>query len=134
MISLVFAIKKQIFAYSTLILFKETFWVKINFVSFESLPIKWWRNHYRLIDEYIYKYDLQTTYLYCEVIHFQMNINKLIWMKLNLIWLMVQMIAACHALGFFYLTFPDKLSNSFIQHIYTGNLFYIYKKIICHEI
>lgn len=42
---------------------------------------------------------------------------------------MVQMIAACHALGFFYLTFPDKLSNSFIQHIYTGNLFYIYKKL-----
>lgn len=39
------------------------------------------------------------------------------------------MIAACHALVFFYLTFPDKLSNSFIQHIYTGNLFYIYKNM-----
>lgn len=42
---------------------------------------------------------------------------------------MVQMIAACHALVFFNLTFPDKLSNSFIQHIYTGNLFYIYKNM-----
>lgn len=39
-----------------------------------------------------------------------------------------EMIAACHALVFFNLNFPDKLSNSFIQHIYTGNLFYIYIK------
>lgn len=46
---------------------------------------------------------------------------------------MVQMIAACHALVFFYLTFPDKLSNSFIQQ-YTGNLFYMYKKFTLYEI
>lgn len=39
-----------------------------------------------------------------------------------------EMIAACHALVFFNLNFPDKLSNSFIQHIYIQAIYSIYIK------